>query len=138
MSTVTALCAWQPGRCPRIVFCGEHDWQLTSDCQSSGIWPVRCQSQRFMLFILLPFGGLSSFLDSSKAVRSPVKHLTLQATNQQGQMPIDAAKINREMHMVSFLDRKAAKLKPAQAVKPEKTPTGKTVPADDDEASKYL
>ena len=53
-------------------------------------------------------------------------------------MPIDAAKINREMHMVSFLDRKAAKLKPAQAAKPEKNLSGKTVPADDDEASKYL
>ena len=62
----------------------------------------------------------------------------MQATNQQGQMPIDAAKINREMHMVSFLDRKAAKLKPAHAAKSEKNLSGKTVPADDDEASKYL
>ena len=52
-------------------------------------------------------------------------------------MPIDAAKINREMHMVSFLDRKAAKLKPAQAAKPEKN-LSETVPADNDEASKYL
>ena len=53
-------------------------------------------------------------------------------------MPIDAAKTNREMHMVSFLDRKAAKLKPAQTVKLAKNLSGKTVPADEDEASKYL
>ena len=51
------------------------------------------------------------------------KGADIQARNQQGQLPIDAATVNREMHMVSFLDRKAGKSKPAQGSKAGKNIT---------------